>query len=639
MLKTINLDTSTFQEMFTKNKQYLQTFLPYIDVNRDSEPAVTLLEMMTMLSDIQNYNINLVLPSHLEKYMALLGVIKKPGQSARGHVCVYPQEDSMLLSGTAFIARDDQRIIHFESIAPVFVIQNNILGCFLQVQNTLTPFFNCEPITLVDVKVQYLYIFFKQPIDTICRLYFTLFDNQRNSGIKSSYLEARIEVEYYSDNGWRKCLAVQDETNGLLQSGSLIVQLYFSHTAIQMQEKKGYPIRLKICQANYEIVPVIQRIELNPIELIQKKTLLHQREITTHKTYIEYVHELEKKGNILILQKQNKGYLEVPFSKENNGIRLLDNQDKITTYLLISQDISLEREKYVFDILGISSQQIVIDIPNVDDQSLQLFYKKNNRYYIFEDYYYDSDKQIIHLGNGKDFPIFPASQESLFISQLSTTLYQDGSIRQNTLTCEKTNIYCIDSQASFGSAASETVEQMIDRLKEMYGKQMDIVDTYRKIVKQTPYLPIKEVGIFFRQQFYHQDKEEGFVIVVEKTTKKALTRKQKQLIYQQVKKQAYVNTAFEIRSLKYIPVTIHLYVQLTKPNNKDKLKQVIHAYIEKEELQEWCLRKQELQVNILQLANVLQIANLKIQIQNKDVERYIVAPDIRLQIISLTVDC
>ena len=46
MLDTIHLDQSDFTEMFEKNKQMMKLLLPFIDVERRSEPAVTLLEMM-----------------------------------------------------------------------------------------------------------------------------------------------------------------------------------------------------------------------------------------------------------------------------------------------------------------------------------------------------------------------------------------------------------------------------------------------------------------------------------------------------------------------------------------------------------------------------------------------------------------
>ena len=69
MLDTIHLDQSDFTEMFEKNKQMMKLLLPFIDVERRSEPAVTLLEMMTMLSDIQNFNIDRISSEHIEKYL------------------------------------------------------------------------------------------------------------------------------------------------------------------------------------------------------------------------------------------------------------------------------------------------------------------------------------------------------------------------------------------------------------------------------------------------------------------------------------------------------------------------------------------------------------------------------------------
>lgn len=638
MLEEMNLDTGNFQELFDKNKQYLQTLLPYIDVNRDSEPAITLLEMMTMLSDIENYSINRILPSHYEKYMALLGITKEVGKSARAYAFVYPQVNHTLLAGTPFNASDEQRSIHYESVKPSFVVRNEIAGCFLQVHNTLTPFFNHQAITLADVRTQALYILFKQPLHSTCTLYFQLLQNTSNTNTQDEYSEATIQIEYYSDKGWRRCALEQDDTHGLLQSGCMRITPYFKSASLCIQGKTGYPIRICIIEANYDIVPIIQRIEINPIELIQKKTLINQREVKANHNFIEYVHILEKTGNVLLLKKRNTSYQEVLFTRDDKGIKVLDDNDKIAMYLIISYDPSLDRQKYIFDVLGISSQEISIDIPNIATASLQLVYKKDTRYYKFTHFHYDSNTQSIRLGNGKDFTILPFNKECLWISQLDTTLYQDGDIRHDTLTCKKEDVYCVHNSASYDSAMPDTVAKMIERTKQAYNNQMDILTTYRTIVKQTPYLSIKEVGIFLQQQFYHQEDREGIIIIIEKTTKKPLTRKQTECIYRQLKKHAYINSLFEIRSLKYIPITITIFVQISKQSNTSTVKKTIYNYIEKEEIQEWYFRKQELQVCILQLANVLQVIKLDIQIHNQTIEEYLVPADVRLQIASLTIN-
>lgn len=640
MLKTINLDTTTFQEVFDKNKRYLQSLLPYIDVDRDSEPTITILEMLTMLSDIQNYNINRILPKHYEKYMALLGVVRNPGQSARGHVFVYPKVSQKLLMGTTFVAKDDTVIKYFESTVFDFVVKNKIVGYFLQVHNTCTPIFNQQPILLDDTKVQYLYILFKDPIVSTTTLYFTLSKNKRNVGVNLDYSEAKLEAEYYCKQGWKKCVNVQDQTNGLLQSGSITITPYFDSTLLELQRKIGYPIRLIIREASYEITPIIQRIEINPVSLIQKKTLIYQREVTINNDYIEYLHILEKKGDVLLLKKENNSYQEALFIKDNDGIIVLDNSNQEATFLIISRDKLLDRKNYVFDILGVSSQEISIDIPNINNKTLQFIYKKENRYFKLDSNLYDQDTQILSLGNGKDYPILSAQKDGLIISQADTTLYREGNIRHNTLKCEDEGIKCIYSLASYGSKSPETMSSMLERVKETYGRQVDILDRYHSVVLETPYLPIKAVKVFTRQQFYRNKKEEGFIIIVEKTTKKSLTISQTKLIYQHLKKQSYLNSIFEIRSLKYIFITIVTKIQLSKDkqNGIEAIKQAIYTYIEKEEIQEWCLRKQELQVNILQFGGVLQVISLDIKIQNQSIEEYKVAADIKLQVKDLTIN-
>ena len=112
MLDTIHLDQSDFTEMFEKNKQMMKLLLPFIDVERRSEPAVTLLEMMTMLSDIQNFNIDRISSEHIEKYLALLGIKRHERTCARVLVNALPKTDCHIIKGTRFFTESFRKSIH-----------------------------------------------------------------------------------------------------------------------------------------------------------------------------------------------------------------------------------------------------------------------------------------------------------------------------------------------------------------------------------------------------------------------------------------------------------------------------------------------------------------------------------------------
>lgn len=639
MLDTIHLDKSDFTEMFEKNKQMMKLLLPFIDVERRSEPAVTLLEMMTMLSDIQNFNIDRISSEHIEKYLILLGIKRQERTCARVLVNGLPQSHCHIMQGTRFFTEDSQSPIIYELQDEAYIIKNLIMGHYYQIagEQDIMRFYRNQHFSLKDVDEQYIYIMFENELPKIpFSIYFYLQDQKRNLPNDYPYQEASLTYEYYSEYGWQKCIDVTDQTYGLMYSGAITLATFYKSEKLKINKVSGYCLRLGIKQ-QYEILPQIENMILNPLFLKQTHTYIYQRHHKYRYSVIPCLHDLETTGHLKIFQSVEEGWQDISLQchrDETSQIHLPQDIEQGTDILIVSIDSIFHEDQFLFPCLGISTQKMQLSVSHVARHSLKVMIKQNDLYKPFEHYDYDENENMIILGNGKNYPLLPSDAETLMIVGLETTLDVQGRVRKHTLICEKDDIRCSHFLDSYGGQARESLDDYKQRVINEYKMAQVPFQKYSDIVFQTPYLTFKNVKILYRKDFYHSPQAEGLVVIVQKQTRRPLTYDQINLISEHFKKSLYVNTQFEILSMQYRPVDIQVKIEFLREDvsYREHIQEVIYEYIERLDIDEWTMRKSELMVCFLQKSFVKDVKLLKIFMNHQSIETYEVRADTMLYI-------
>ncbi len=74
MLEKISLDESSYESVYENAVTRIQKAAPWWTHREASDPGITLLEMWSVLADMQSFYLDQVQESHYRKYLKLLGI-------------------------------------------------------------------------------------------------------------------------------------------------------------------------------------------------------------------------------------------------------------------------------------------------------------------------------------------------------------------------------------------------------------------------------------------------------------------------------------------------------------------------------------------------------------------------------------
>lgn len=368
MIPTIELDQESFQEIFERSRKRIPALYPTWTNFNTNDSGIAMLELLSWLRQVQDFHMNQIGEEHLLMYLKLMGMKMK--SISPGHAIVHcskVKREEILPKGYVFLAGD----ITFQSEEAVRLYSGQLRkltaidedGVVLnerQMEETEQkmqfPIFGRNP------KVgNFMEMVFDRPFlsGEVFGFYFSIYDDyaMKRNPVSETFLPlTKISVEYKTAAGWQACRIVKDDTFGLIKNGILRIQIPFFQ---EQPTEETYSLRIRLDWGEYDVIPFLEYLNLNPIQLVQCETVA------------EYGTNLKGKADFLY-QKTEHGYKE---------IRRIDNAENDILYCRVL-------EGYGTGILGYGTgfpnQSVPLGFSGVLEESVKILVENPEYPNVFE---------------------------------------------------------------------------------------------------------------------------------------------------------------------------------------------------------------------------------------------------------------
>ncbi len=293
MLPVPVLDDERFREIM----EYARSMIPRVspewtDFNAH-DPGITFLELFAFLKESQQYHLDQIGPRNLQKFLKLLGMTPLGAAGARTRAEV-AGVSRRLPSGLRLMAGQ----IPFELEEPMEPPGGALADGFVWDGFRRTAFSAQDSGRNGRLRLQVLprgpeedwgwYLRFDGAWERGMVLNLHLWLRQdwpvrRNEPEEGFAPLVKLAWEARTDQGWEEMELLEDETWGLLVSGS--IRLRFPGTLSQTGEPRqgtalepGYWIRVRLTQGWYDVAPVVTGLSARMATLVQRETLALCRE-------------------------------------------------------------------------------------------------------------------------------------------------------------------------------------------------------------------------------------------------------------------------------------------------------------------------------------------------------------------------
>lgn len=324
MFDELKLDDRSYREIEEEAVFRIPRECPQWTNYNPSDPGITLLQLFSWLTEVQQYHLSRQSPLKRRKYLKLLGAGIQHLSPAKGAVTLEPGlgqmgEELPLLKGARFLAGD----LAFETQKKEWVHPARLIGACMIQGETVSSYHN---IGNEYEKQMQLYPFGQKPrignqccliLDrplshtrktTVSFMIRTEYEVTRNPAEKGFWPLAKLKWEYYGKGGWEALQVEEDGTYGFLQSGKLRFQI---QREMALEETFGaYEIRVTLLEHEFDVAPLIQNIYLNEIEVLQQYTACDYEECE-----VEFAGTEVSFSTSLYLADRGKTELYVPYKE------------------------------------------------------------------------------------------------------------------------------------------------------------------------------------------------------------------------------------------------------------------------------------------------------------------------------------
>ena len=297
MLPIPNLDDRMFEQMVLEARKSIPKLYPEWTDENEHDPGITLLELMSWMTEMQQYYLNRVTERSERKFLKLLGIRPRDAVSA---VCEASfsgvQQPLVLPKGTPLQAME-QRFETLQSVQlvpgeleKVIVRTETAAGDFTSNNHAHIAYYAFGP---VPRKGAHLYLGFDQalPVETEISLYFKMFERypvaigksdptavQPSAGMiasaKVGWTFAGAGQEGLRES-WLPITEVDDGTAHLSQSGEIKLRVASEMKPIALypaDDRSRYWLCCTLEEDGYELSPKIERISLNVVQAAEQET-------------------------------------------------------------------------------------------------------------------------------------------------------------------------------------------------------------------------------------------------------------------------------------------------------------------------------------------------------------------------------
>ncbi|MDO4261614.1 MAG: baseplate J/gp47 family protein [Eubacteriales bacterium] len=550
MLKVPELDDLTYEQIIQRAVSRIPSMTEQWTDYNSHDPGITVLQTYAWLTDMLDYYMNATGDVHVEKYLKLLGIEPEKEKPASGYAVVsraFAQDE--IPAGTKLLAGD----VPFETVGSCRAGGNRFC-VFLSESDgrcaDLTAFAGrdgdyAECFASEMSGEQSVYLGFERPLSDGDGLYVCVQEDGRRAPFGPDFRLCGLRWQVCTEEGFVDA-QVSDGTCGFLKSGFVRISLPGEMKAFRHPEagKEAYFVRCTLEKGSYDIPPRLGMIYVNPIEVVQKRTVCREGDL-----------------------------------KEQLRIGQTD---------------------------GCAEQELLFDYPNVMDFSLLLAGPQGERVLWrradhweqagYEDriFSYDRETQTVRFGDGLRGAVPPAGW-SVHVTGLTCSLFQAGNVQAGELKSfadpERFPWQVSNPMPLQGGRDRERLSDMLARMESSLFAQrrMASEEDYERIVRETPGLMIELVhvipGTVYGQLYHRQGSVNEVVLAVKpwsRSAKPELGERYRRAIERHVEPYRLLNMKVSVVSPVYVGVEAYGRIGLWKDTQdaRERVRQCLREAID-----------------------------------------------------------
>jgi hypothetical protein len=386
--------------METAKNMVVSLYPEWTDFNYH-DPGITMLELFSWIKEGQQYFLDQIGTEHKKKYLKLLGMSPLHKKPAQALVTVTSANDHVVLKGTKLMAGN----VCFEVEKTQCILDNNIIECFhgreqlehvcdsrrLEKNETLRMFLLGENPQPGDV----CYIGFrKEPKNNENLVIFIQLEERTE--VKRNPIDTelffpllRLKYEYFSDGTWKEIEELTDTTFGMLQDGMISFCFHDNMELTEVFGRKAYYIRVRVEQSDVDVPPILEKIKLNVLPVVQKDTWVEHEEFIFEKKGEKC---FARAGSFLSIEGKNDLYVE------KDGIYYpIPVHEKMI-------DVETGEAEFIFDVPEHQGKRVMI----------------------VSYYEYPQMKKCIGIGSGFPYQAFDLQSKNFITEQVEVLVHEIG---------------------------------------------------------------------------------------------------------------------------------------------------------------------------------------------------------------------
>lgn len=432
------MDDSSYDSNYERAMERLSLQAPWWTHKALSDPGITLLEMWALLVDMQSYYMDQVQESHYRKYLKLLGIREDMGECAAAWVSFGGVDESCIIPrGTKLLA---DRMV-FETEEEEELTANALVGFYQRPGKNLVNIMNISRknrFRLQEDKEGTLFSFVLQkPVEAgrQLRLYVLLDEKEKRNPAGRDFYMAQLAWEYRTEKGWQEARVLRDDTRGLLYSGMLCL---LPEQGAGCNTDGGCQIRCRVKAGAYDVPPVLYKLCLNVVRVVQKNTLCSEEtaEFSKDCSRVALRSYLAKTGSLRVFQRQKEDIwkditadcrMDPPVTAEQRERALFFEGEGQVKVLCMAEELA------AYPVTGVAAQQIPLPWENLMQNSVELMLGQDSgsglyRMYRREEpeeerydnaWHWQEGENVIVLGDGRHGDIPKPSGDGLRLTSLA----------------------------------------------------------------------------------------------------------------------------------------------------------------------------------------------------------------------------
>lgn len=293
MLPIPNLDDRMFEQMVQEARKSIPKLFPEWTDENEHDPGITLLELMSWMTEMQQYYLNRVTERSERKFLKLLGISPREAVSAVCDVAFAGLQQQLVLPKGTPLQAMEQR---FETLDTVNLVPSELEKVLVRTETAAGDFTSNNHAKIAYYafgpearKGAHLYLGFDRalPVQTVISIAFKLFDRypvrvgHREDGTTPMISSAKVAWSFAGagqqgqSESWLPIEQISDSTVHLSQSGELRFRITSEMKPIALypaDDRSRFWICCTLEEDGYELSPKIEKVSLNAVKAAEQET-------------------------------------------------------------------------------------------------------------------------------------------------------------------------------------------------------------------------------------------------------------------------------------------------------------------------------------------------------------------------------